>query len=116
MIGCPNARGCIFKTADVMKFAAVEGRERDGAADAESYFAQRTKNAARVPETIRPIRSRRSQASATRRRMSPTCSMSACPHVRKGAVVFSLAVFDSSTTQTTTPTGSPRRRRWRRSR
>ena len=30
MIGCPNARGCIFKTADVM-IAAVEGWERDGA-------------------------------------------------------------------------------------
>ena len=40
-------RGCIFKTADVMKFASVDAYERDSAADAQTYFAQLTKNACR---------------------------------------------------------------------
>lgn len=83
-----------------MKFAAVEGWERDGAADAESYFAQLTKNAARVPgnnppNPITPVAGIGDEAA----------NVANVLYVRKGAVVLSLAVFDSNKTQTTTPTG-----------
>src|SRR6202035_3560949 len=83
IIGCPNARGCIFKTADVMKFTAVEGWERDGAADAESYFAQLTKNAARMPgkQSAQSDHAGRGH----RRRGANVANML---YVRKAAVVF----------------------------
>jgi hypothetical protein len=93
-------RGCIFKTADVMKFASVDAYERDNAADAQTYFAQLTKNAARVPgnnppNPITPVAGVGDEAA----------NVGNILYVRQGAIVFELAVFDSNKTQTTTPTG-----------
>jgi hypothetical protein len=93
-------RGCIFKTADIMKFASVDAYERDSAADAQKYFAQLTKGAARVPGNnppapITPVDGVGDEAA----------NVANVLYVRKGAIVFELAVFDSNKTPTTTPTG-----------
>jgi hypothetical protein len=93
-------RGCIFKTADVMKFVAVDGFERDSADDAQKLFSQLTKDAARVPgnnppNPITPVAGIGDAAA----------DVGNVLYVRKGAIVFSLAVFDSNKRQTTTPAG-----------
>lgn len=93
-------RGCLYKTADLMKFASVDAYERDGAEDAQRYFAQLTKDAARgignnPPNPITPVAGIGDEAAG----------VSNVLYVRKGAIVFSLAVFDSNKTQTTTPSG-----------
>jgi hypothetical protein len=93
-------RGCLYKTGDVMKFAAVDAFERDSAEDAQKYFAQVTKDAARVPgnnpaNPITPVAGIGDEAAGVANVL----------YVRKGTIVFSLAVFDSNKTPTTTPTG-----------
>lgn len=93
-------RGCLYKTADLLKFASVDGYERDSAEDAQKYFAQLTKNAARgignnPSNPITPVAGIGDEAAGVANIL----------YVRKGAIVFSLAVFDSNKTQTTTPTG-----------
>lgn len=93
-------RGCVYKTADVMKFAVVDAFERDSAEDAQKYFAQLTNDAARVPgnnppNPITPVAGLGDEAAGVGNVL----------YVRKGAILFSLAVFDTSGVQTTTATG-----------
>jgi hypothetical protein len=93
-------RGCLYKTADVMKFASVDAFERDSADDAQRYFAQLTEDAARVPgnnppNPITPVAGLGDEAAGVGNVL----------YVRKGTILFSLAVFDTSGVQTTTPTG-----------
>ena len=83
-------RGCIYKTADIMLFAAVDAYERDSAAEAQKTFAQITKDAARLPggntAPITPVAGIGDEAA----------NIGNVLYVRKGALVFSLAVFDSN--------------------
>ncbi|HKW52749.1 MAG TPA: hypothetical protein VJO12_03595 [Stellaceae bacterium] len=93
-------RGCPYKTADVMKFASVDAFERDNAEDAQRYFAQLTKHAARVPGNNPP-----NPITPVAGLGDETAGVANVLYVRKGTVIFSLAVFDSNKTPTTTPTG-----------
>ena len=93
----PN--GCSWKTGDLLLFAVVEANERASADEAQKTFAQTTMNAARLPggrsAPITPVSGIGDEAA----------NVGDVLYVRKGALVFSLAVFDSNKTQTTTPSG-----------
>ena len=93
----PN--GCSWKTGDLLLFAVVEANERASAAEAQTTFAQTTMNAARLPggrsAPIMPVSGIGDEAA----------NVGDVLYVRKGALVFSLSVFDSNKTQTTTPSG-----------
>jgi hypothetical protein len=92
--------GCTYKTADILKSVVLETFERPNPADAQQYFANITKQAARLPgpanvgksAPITPVAGIGDQA------------VNVCDvlYVRKGAIVFDLTVFPG-TTQTTTP-------------
>src|SRR2546423_11189365 len=41
--------GCIFHTTNISRFVLIEAYERASAADAQKFFDQLTKNAARLP-------------------------------------------------------------------
>ena len=93
----PN--GCAWKTGDLLIFAVVEANERASDAEAQKTFAQTTMNAARLPgghsAPITPVSGIGDEAA----------NVGDVLYVRKGALVFSLSVFDSNKTQTTTPSG-----------
>lgn len=95
----PN--GCTWKTDSLLLSAVVEANERASAEEAQKTFAQTIKNAARLPgpgertAPIAPVTGIGDEAA----------NVADVLYVRKGALVFSLYVFDSKETQTTTPTG-----------
>ncbi len=95
----PN--GCSWKTDHLLIFAVVEANERASAEEAQKTFAQTIKDAARLPgpgnrtAPITPVAGIGDEAA----------NVANVLYVRKGALVFSLYVFDSKQTQTTTPSG-----------
>jgi hypothetical protein len=95
----PN--GCTWKTDHLLLSVVVEANERASAEEAQKTFAQTTKNAARLPgpgdrtAPITPVSGVGDEAA----------NVADVLYVRKGALVFTLYVFDSKQTQGTTPSG-----------
>jgi hypothetical protein len=90
--------GCLYKTADVMRFVVLDAYERASGADAQQFFAQLTERAAQLPggnkSDIKPVPGLGDEAA----------NVSNVLFVRKGAIVLALTVFAGGT-QTTTPEG-----------
>jgi hypothetical protein len=87
--------GCRYHTGNVLKSAALDAYERSSAEDAQQYLTQLTQQAARLPggnkNPITPVPGIGDEAAEVGHVL----------YVRKGAIVFSLAVFDGD--QTTSP-------------
>jgi len=87
--------GCRYKTDHVLKSAALDAYERASPSNAQKYFADLTQQAARLPGghtgSITPVAGLGDEAA----------NVANVLYVRRGSIVFSLAVFDGQ--QTTSP-------------
>lgn len=90
-------KGCRYKTGYVMRLVAIDAYEAPGVSEAKRYFDTSTHQAARLPgrpgryAPITPVAGIGDQA----------VNVGNALYVRKGAIVFSLLVFDND--MTTTP-------------
>jgi hypothetical protein len=91
--------GCLYKTADVMRFVVLDAYERPSEAEARRTFAQLTERAAQLPggnkSDIKPVPGLGDEAA----------NVSNVLFLRKGAIVLALTVFAGGNAQTTTPEG-----------
>lgn len=90
-------KGCRYKTDYVMRSVAIDAYEGPGVTEAKQYFAMSTQQAARLPGS----RDRHAPITPLSGIGDQAADVGNVLYVRKGAVVFSLLVFDND--QTTTP-------------
>lgn len=91
--------GCVYSTADIMRFVVLDAYERANDAAAQQLFVQLTERAAELPggnkSDIMPVQGLGDEAA----------NVSNVLFVRKGEIVIALTVFAGGKTQTTTPEG-----------
>lgn len=82
--------GCIFHTANISRFVLIEAYERASAAEAQKFFDQLTKNAARLPGVYGQTHS--NPITAVQGIGDQAADVSAQLFVRKGTVIFAVSI------------------------
>lgn len=82
--------GCVFHTGNISRFVLIEAYERPDVADAQKFFDQMTKNAARLPRTYGQTHSL--PITAVQGIGDQGADVAAQLFVRRGPVIFAVSI------------------------